>query len=133
MLDPTHHEIGEAEGQCIMITSLSRIAVVIVLSFSGTAMAQTSNTPCGTMVPAPKGLFDTPLRSIPPVEMFRVASGYYCEALNILPTMYAHSGNKIVVLGPGYEKEFDLANIEEASKAWRALLKSQGYAPTPSR
>ena len=109
-----------------------------VLALSTGARAQTAEQLCqrskaltGASVLSPKGLADKTIKTTTPTEMFRTASGYYCDFCNDLPTMYAHSGNKIKVVGPNFEKEFALQDFDQAVNAWRALLTSQHY-PAPA-
>jgi len=101
---------------------------------SSEAIAQTATDPCeaprnftGSHIRSPASLYNTPLSKITPAEAFRATSGYYCDWPNLLPTMYAHSGNKITVVGPGYERIFDLKDFDEAAKVWHALLMLHGY------
>lgn len=116
------------------------VAGLGLLTLSTGAAAQTPEQMCqkikpltGASVQSPKGTQEKPIKTVTPTEMFRIASGYYCDYFNDLPAMYAHSGNKIKVVGPNFEKEFDLQNFEQAVNAWRALLTSQHYSAPSAR
>ena len=81
-------------------------------------------------VPAPQGLLKTPIGEIPTSETFRAVSGFYCDTNEgSFPTIYAQGGNKLEVVGLGYEREYDIGDMKEAIEFYRTLLVRQGYAP----
>lgn len=70
--------------------------------------------------------FNTRWGSLNSSENFRGTSGYYCDAVDNHPAIYASSLGYTVV-GSGYEKTFKLTELNTAFEAYRNLLKRTGY------
>lgn len=49
------------------------------------------------------------------------------------PTMYAHSGNAITVIGRGFMREYSIKDWQKAVDAYRALLLTHGYDVSTER
>jgi hypothetical protein len=70
--------------------------------------------------------FDTRWGKLGSSENFRGLSGYYCDAVNNHPTIYASSSGYTVV-GSNYEKTFKLTELNLAFVAYKKLLIRSGY------
>lgn len=57
---------------------------------------------------------------------FAYYSGHL-PSLGNFPTMYAHSGNAITVVGRGFMREYSIKDWRKAVDAYRALLLTNGY------
>ena len=91
-----------------------------VLALSTGATAQTAEQKCqrgkaltGASVQSPKGLADKTINTTTPTDV-QDGVGLLLRSFCNLPTMLpAHSGNKIKVVGPGFEKEFWMAAFKQ--------------------
>ena len=102
------------------------IAALTVIAFHAAAQTPPQSAPPTTGASAQLKLH--PLRNVAPREAFAYFSGN-AQSNHNHPAMYAYQGDiqKVVVVGRGYREEFPISQIEQAFKAYSALLKRTGY------
>lgn len=122
-----------------MKPTLSFLAIIFTLFFSSFAKADAKECielqkimsyPKGTQLsPIPE---NTTIYEVSPVDMFRFASGYYCDVLRNIPAIYAsqlpNSEPTLTVVGPGgFEMIFALKDSKTAFQQYLILLKQTKY------
>ena len=84
------------------------------------------------LTPIPVGKIMSPFRdgtsfgSIKSSDLFRAASGFYCDSVNYMPLIYASNAG-FTVVGPDYEKNFPPDKLEAALLDYQAYLKRNKY------
>jgi len=66
------------------------------------------------------------LEQVKTKDGFAYYSGHLPGPSNF-PTMYAHSGNVITVVGRGFMRDYSIKDWRKAVDAYRALLLTNGY------